>query len=276
MDDLIEIGIPLASLISSIVAFTVSCILIYDWKKTRKQQRLEWGIGMLTYAMGHFIFFLMKVITEDTPLLVGNLCDYFPLFPGCPDVYILWLWIYINLGGAITMALILKGILPIFTNKSLYIYGIPIGFALIYGIGSFLYGFVFDVIWNLPEDNIFELVMLGQFFPGDLHQDPSNIANMSWFIVECLIIVSFIIGFLFIMHYKELKKEGLKARPSLLISIHFFGYTLLLFIWPFGSLEEIGPIFHLLFYSGRTIITTILAIGFIDLIRSTEEINNLS
>lgn len=244
--------IALASLISSILSFVVSGVLLYDWKRTRKQQRLEWGVGMLTYAMGHFIFFLMNTITSDLRfiLLEQPFCEYVKILPGCsPHVEMLWLWIYINLGGAITMSLFLKGLLPLFTQKSAYIYGIPISFALIYGIGSFLYGFI------LPPGTPLNFIMLGTI----LNQDFSQKANMSWFIVECLIPVSFIIGFLFIMHYKETK-----ARPSLLISMHFFGYTLLLFIWPFSNMK-------LLFYVSRTVITTILAIGFIDLIRRTEE-----
>ena len=65
------------------------------------------------------------------------------------------------------------------------------------------------------------------------------------------------IAFLFFMHYRETK-----ALSSLLIGVHFLGYVLLLFIWP---LED----FKLAFYAGRTIITTIMAIGFIDLIRRT-------
>ncbi|MCK4848503.1 MAG: hypothetical protein KAT16_05740 [Candidatus Heimdallarchaeota archaeon] len=263
-----EIGmvfIALASLISSILSLAVSVLLIYDWKNTRKQQRLEWGVGMLTYALGHFIFFLMNFITEQTevPFLGEPLCTYLAIFPGCPNVSLLWLWVYINLGGAITIPLMLKGLLPFFTEKSRYIYGIPISFALIYGIGSFWYGLVGKAV---EEPSIF---MLGKYL-GHIPETVYEIqkANMSWFIAICLIPVSFVIGFLFFMHYRELKKEELKGRPSLLISMHWFGYALILFIWPFGIVD---PIFYLLFYSLRTILTAIMAIGFVDLIRRTEE-----
>ncbi|MFW9995552.1 MAG: hypothetical protein ACFFD4_26175 [Candidatus Odinarchaeota archaeon] len=222
--------IAIASLISSLVALAVSGLLIYDWNRTKKQQRLEWGIGMFTYAIGHLIVCLMYLGSPS--ILPAN---------------VLWLWIYVNLGGAITMALILKGLLPLFTEKQMYVYGVPIGFALIYGLGSFMYGFI------LPADNPINFIMLGSFLGTDF----SQIANMSWWVVECLIPASFVIGFLFIMHYKESKMVS-----SLLISVHFIGYMLLLFIWPFSE-------FKLLFYTGRTVITTILAVGFIDLIRRT-------
>ncbi len=222
--------IAVASLLSSIVAFVVSSLLLYDWKRTEKQQRLEWGIGMFTYAIGHFIVFIL----------------YSLIIPEGNDVQPL-LWIYVNLGGAITMALILKGILPLFTEKPTYIYGIPIGYALLYGVGSYLYAFV------LPEDTLLNFIMLGELLDKPYTQNN----NMSWYVVELLIPASFVLAFLFIMHFRETQ-----ALSSLLISIHFFGYALLLFVWPFDD-------FKLLFYSGRTLITTIMALGFVDLIRRT-------
>ncbi len=235
--------IAIVSLISSSVAILSAGVLGFDWKRTRKRQRMEWSIAMFSYAIGHFIVFLIYwyILSGNKLIITGKDLEFW-------DVKT-WVWIYINLSGALTMALILKGLLPLFTEKQLYKNGAPILFALIYFIGTTAYAFF------LEDDNPLKFIMLGKLVDDSKKYTQYN--NMSWWAVECLIPISFLIGVLFFLHYRDSE-----MLSSLLISIHFLGYALLLFIWPFEDLK-------LQFYVGRTIITTILTLGFIDLMRKT-------
>lgn len=235
--------IAIVSLLSASVAAFMSGILLYDWNRTGKRQRLEWGIGIIAYALGHFIVFLIYwfILAGNELLITKDILDFW-------DVKT-WVWVYVNLGGAITMAFIMKGLLPLFTEKNEYVYGLPALFAAIYFVGSTLYAYF------LPKDTPFKFINLGSSVL-DTHEY-TQYDNMSWYVIECLIPVSLLIGILFLMHYRESQ-----MLSSLLIAIHFLGYCALLVIWPF---EE----FKLAFYAGRTVITTIMAIGFIDLIQKT-------
>ncbi|MFX0117004.1 MAG: hypothetical protein ACFFB3_20830 [Candidatus Hodarchaeota archaeon] len=237
--------IAIASLMSSSVAAFMAGILIYDWNRTEKHQRLEWGIGMVTYSIGHFIVFMIYwfILSGNELIITAETLDFW-------DVKT-WVWVYVNLGGAITMALIMKGLLPLFTKKSKYVYGIPALFASLYFVGTTAYAYI------LPNDSSFKFVNLGASML-DTH-DYTQYDNMSWYLIELLFPVSLFIGILFLMHYRDSEMIS-----SLLIAIHFLGYCLLLIIWPFED-------FKLAFYAGRTVITTIMAIGFIDLIRKTPE-----
>lgn len=235
--------IAIASVLSSSVAFFMAGILLYDWNRTKKSQRLDWGIGMFTYAMGHFIVFLIYwfIVSGNEFIITAETLDFW-------DVKT-WVWVYVNLGGAITMALIMKGLLPLFTEKNEYIFGLPVLFAAIYFVGTTAFGFF------LADDTPVKFVNLGAL-ALETH-DYTQYDNMSWYVIECLFPVSLLIGILFLMHYRESEMIS-----SLLIAIHFLAYCGLLIIWPFED-------FKLAFYAGRTVITTIMALGFIDLIRKT-------
>lgn len=145
------------------------------------------------------------------------------------------------------MGCMLVGVLPIFfKEKNLYSFGISIAYTIGYFLGTTLYGFI------LPGDTPLNFINLKYLLLTATYTNPSlfQYDNMSWFAVEWLIPASFIIGLLFFQHYK--KKE---ANPSLFIAIHFIGYALLLFIWPFEELK-------LVFYETRAFLSFILLYGF--------------
>ncbi|MHA2369627.1 MAG: hypothetical protein ACXADX_12480 [Candidatus Hodarchaeales archaeon] len=206
--------IAIASLLSASVGAFMSGILLYDWNRTGKRQRLEWGIGIVAYAIGHFIVFLIYWF-----ILSGN------------------------------ELLITKDTLDFWDEKNEYVYGLPALFAAIYFGGTTLYAYF------LPDDTPFKFINLGGSVL-DTHEY-TQYDNMSWYVIECLFPVSLLIGILFLMHYRDSEMIS-----SLLIAIHFLGYCVLLVLWPFED-------FKLTFYAGRTVITTIMAIGFIDLMRKT-------
>jgi hypothetical protein len=214
------------SLISACVAFLTAGYILYRWKITKKPQRLLWGLGMLFYALGHLTFATLSILGE-----LGIISSADPL-------YLYLFFAYIVSSGGVSMALMLAGVLILLTESSMKRWVLPLGFVLFYILGTYLLAFIFPPIYPF---NLLTLI-------GPI----SNISNCSWFVVLCLIPVSLFIGILYIRHfwcYKELKS-------SLLIAIHFIGYSIDLFIWPITELK-------FWFYFIRLILTSILFIAFV-------------
>ncbi len=174
---------------------------------------------MFFYAMGHFIVTLLYAdILENS---------------------ILTMFIYVNSSGAVTMSLFLFGTLYLFIKEKRIVLAISSIYGLFYFLGSFIYGFI------LPVDSVLNFINIS----GDINA----LNNMSWFVVETLIPASF---FLSVLFFKDFTMT--KDLSSFWVSLHFFLYFILLFIWPFPTLK-------LLFYLGRTLATGCLLAGFTSL-----------
>jgi signal transduction histidine kinase len=217
---LIDSGIVVASGISTIMAFVSSFILFRHYIHYKKDTPTHfWALAMFFYAIGHFIVVLLYAeILENS---------------------ILTMFIYVNSSGAITMSLFLFGALYLFIKQRKIIIAIPTIYGSFYFMGSALYGFI------VPEDSFLNFINIS----GDI----SALNNMSWFVVETLILASFFLSLLFLKDFTMTKNHS-----SFWVSLHFFLYLILLFIWPFPALK-------LLFYLGRTLATSCLLIGFTSL-----------
>ncbi|MFX0095600.1 MAG: hypothetical protein ACFFBD_27935 [Candidatus Hodarchaeota archaeon] len=222
----------LIGLLSFLMALGAGIFLLYTYMNTKKLQRLIWGIGMVAYASGHLIF-AIAVLFE----IRATDFEFFKFL----------IWFYINISGAITMGCMLAGVLPFFFEDNKVInWGLPVLYALGYFLGTTLFGYILPGNTPLNFINLEFMIMQTQY-PTDSY---FQYANMSWFAVEWLIPASFAIGFLFLQHYRQRE-----AQPSLFIAIHFIGYALLLFIWPFTELK-------LIFYASRCAISALLLYGF--------------
>ncbi len=158
------------------------------------------------------------------------------LYAGILENSVLVMFIYVNLSGAVTMGLFLYGTLFLFTKNKSVIHFIPLFYSGLYFLGSLLYGFI------IPDDSILNFINLSGNF--------TQLTNMSGFVVVMLIPASFFISILFFIDFYRMKDPS-----SFWVSIHFFLYLILLFIWPV-------PEIILLFYTGRTLATGCLLIGF--------------
>lgn len=225
----------LIGILSFIMALAAGIFLLYTYRSTKKNQRLIWGIGMISYAIGHLIFAIAIIFELD----IVN----FELFK-------FLIWFYINISGAIAMGCMLAGVLPFFFEDNKFInYGLPISYTVGYFLGTTLFAYI------LPGANPLNIINLEYQIlnPGiyiSINNPTFQYSNMSWFAVEWLIPASFVIGLLFLQHYRQRQ-----AQPSLFIAIHFIGYALLLFIWPITDLK-------LIFYAARCAISGFLLYGF--------------
>ncbi|MFX0151239.1 MAG: sensor histidine kinase [Candidatus Hodarchaeota archaeon] len=217
---MIDSGIVVASGISTIIAFISSFILFRHYVHYKKDTPTHfWALAMFFYAIGHFIVVLLYAeILENS---------------------ILTMFIYVNSSGAITMSLFLFGALYLFIKQRRIIMTISASYGSFYFIGSALYGFI------IPEDSFLNFINIS----GDI----SALNNMSWFVVETLIPASLFLTLIFLKDFTITKEHN-----SFWVSLHFFLYLILLFIWPFPALK-------LLFYLGRTLATSCLLIGFTSL-----------
>jgi len=205
------------SLISALISYLTGLVFFISFLKEHKSNRFIWGIAFILYAIGHTIQAVIALITIDAAS------------------YVTWMWIYVNLGGAGTTGLVFYSTIPFITEKK-YIREIATGiFMGLYIIVSFLLAFV------LPPENPLVFLLIGK--------TGTQLGNMSWWVVECLIPVSFFIGFVFLRHYKT---SG--TVWGLLIGLSFIIYAIILFIWP---IPELKPIFYII----RTISVGLLGIG---------------
>jgi signal transduction histidine kinase len=205
--------ITLVTYTSSFLAYIAAFTLFHDYFNTRESPRLEWGFGMFAYATGHAILGSMGFVIEAT--------DFF-------------FYLYITISGALSMSLMLQGTLILFFKGKNRVYIISSCYGLFYFFGMLFFALIDpDVLPITP-------VLIGEV---------TNRSMASWFVVETLIPVSFLIAFIM---YLDLKQT--KSISSLWISLHFFLYALLLFIWPFEELK-------LLFYIGRALTTGTILVG---------------
>lgn len=206
------------SIISAICAYLAALVFIIAYSKEKKTNRLIYSIAFILYALGHTI---VGVITAME--LSSSSFDY-----------LFWMWTYVNLAGAGTTGLVLYTTFPFFTEKK-YLREVITGlFFLLYVGGSALYAFV------LPGENPLAFINPVTHIP---------LLNMSWWVVECLIPVSFFVGIIFIRHFKT---SG--TLWGLLIGLSFVIYAIILFIWP---IPEMKPIFYVV----RTGSVALLSIG---------------
>lgn len=217
---MVDTGIVIASGISTIMAFLSAFILVRHYYHYQKDTPTHfWAIAMFFYAIGHFIVTLLYAEVLENSILT--------------------MFIYVNSSGAVTMSLFLFGTLYLFVKEKRIVIVISCVYGLFYFIGSLLYGFI------IPADSFLNFI--------NISRDISALNNMSWFVVETLIPASF---FLTILFFKDFTMT--KNLSSFWVSIHFFLYLVLLFIWPFPQLK-------LLFYLGRTLATSCLLTGFTSL-----------
>ncbi|MFX1339754.1 MAG: hypothetical protein ACFFDK_14170 [Promethearchaeota archaeon] len=213
---MIDILLFITALISAIISYLTGVVFLISYLKEHKFNRFLWCIAFILYAIGHTIAAICATLSLDS------------------QTYLLAMWVYVNLSGAGTTGLILYSTFPFITEKlklKVLITGI---FIVFYVIGSALLAFV------LPAENPLAFV-------NPTKHTPLN--NMSWWVVELLIPVSFFIGIGFFKHYRI---TG--SRWGLLISLSFIIYAIILFIWP---VPELKPIFYII----RTISVTLLCIG---------------
>ncbi|MHA2248341.1 MAG: sensor histidine kinase, partial [Candidatus Hodarchaeales archaeon] len=216
--------IALSAATSAFIAFIAAFTLLYDWYATGKGERprLEWGIGMIAYGAGDFIVALMYSVMDES--------NVFALF------------IYLNLSGAVATGLLLYGTLLLFDPNNLRAKLVSIGYVCFFTIGTILFGFVFTS--SLPITP----VLLGEI---------SNRSMMLWFGAETIAPVSFLIAYLMFIDLKETRNIA-----SFWISIHFFLYGFLLFIWPFED-----DTLRLIFYVGRALTIAAILVGVRELSR---------
>ncbi|MHA1150314.1 MAG: hypothetical protein ACTSR8_18970 [Promethearchaeota archaeon] len=208
----------ITSIISASISYVAAIIFTILFAKEQKTNRLIYGLAFLLYGLGHTIqAVIAMIIVQD------------------PAAYTMWMWIYVNLGGAGTTGLVLYSTFPFVTDKKYIRELVTSTFILLYVIGSAFFAFI------LPSENpltIFLIMKTG-----------SQLGNMSWWVVECLIPVSFYIGFVFVRHYKM---SG--SVWGLFIGLSFIIYAIILFIWPIPNLKPI-------FYIFRTISVSLLCAG---------------
>ena len=207
------------SLISAIISYLTGLVFLILFLKEHKSNRFIWGIAFILYAIGHTI---VAVITAME-------------LPSTDLSFLIAMWIYVNVAGAGTTGLILYSTFPFVTENKMIKNLITGIFVMLYVVGSLILAFV------LPANNPLAMVNLSGVY--------SQLNNMSWWVVECLIPVSFFIGIVFIRHFKI---SG--AIWGLLIGLSFIIYAIVLFIWP---IPELKPIFYII----RTISVGLLGIG---------------
>ena len=216
---MVDLLLLTTSLISAIISYLAGLVFFILYLKEHKSNRFVWGIAFILYAIGHTI---VAVITAME-------------LPSSEPSYLIAMWIYVNVSGAGTTGLILYSTFPFITENKMIKYLITSLFAALYIIGSLLLAFV------LPANNPLAITNLSGNY--------SHLNNMSWWVVECLIPVSFLIGIIFIRHFKI---SG--SKWGLLIGLSLIIYAIILFIWPIAELKP-------LFYVIRTISVGLLGIG---------------
>ena len=207
------------SLISALISYLTGVVFFISFLKERKSNRFIWGIAFILYAIGHTI---VAVITAME-------------LRSTDPSYLIAMWIYVNVAGAGTTGLILYSTFPFVTENKMIKNLITGIFIMLYVVGSLILAFV------LPANNPLALVNLSGNY--------SQLNNMSWWVVECLIPVSFFIGIVFIRHFKISGNIW-----GMLIGLSFIIYAIILFIWP---IPELKPIFYII----RTISVGLLGIG---------------
>lgn len=217
-----DILLFITALISAIISYLTGVVFLISYLKEHKFNRFLWCIAFILYAIGHTIAAVCATLSLDS------------------QTYLLAMWVYVNLSGAGTTGLILYSTFPFITeNLKLKVLITGLFFTL-YVIGSALLAFV------LPAENPLAVVNPTPHTP---------LSNMSWWVVELLIPVSFFIGIGFFRHYNI---SG--STWGLLIGLSFIIYAIILFIWP---IPELKPIFYII----RTISVALLSIGGIMLAR---------
>jgi signal transduction histidine kinase len=151
-----------------------------------------------------------------------------------PSIFMLF--IHINLSGAISMGLMLYGTLILFDPDENRAKIISIGWGSFFTIGTFLFGFL------IPTSLPITPVLLGE---------KTNMNMMLWFGVETIIPVSLLIAYLMFVDLRATQNIA-----SFWISLHFFLYGILLFIWPFDD-----ETLRLLFYIGRAFSISAILVG---------------
>ncbi len=206
------------ALISAIISYFTGLVFLRSFLKERKINRAIWCIAFILYAIGHTI---VAIITAME-------------LPPTDPSYLFLMWLYVNLAGAGTTGLILYSTFPFITEKKYLKEAVTSIFAFLYVVGSALYAFVF------PGENPLAFVNPGTH---------SQLGNMSWWVVECLIPVSFFVGIMFLKYYKSSKNTwAIFTGLSLVI------YAIILFIWPIPDLK---PTFYII----RCISVGFLCIG---------------
>lgn len=206
----------ITSTTSTLVSFIVSLIFLRVYFQEHRATRFLWSLAFFLYACGHAI---VSLVAYET--ITG-------------DAVLPWMWIYVNLGGAGTIGLILFTMFPFLTNRKYMRELVVLVFVLLYSIGSALYAFV------IPVNSIYSII--NPF-------DKTALNNMSWWVVILLIPASFLVSYIFLNHYKVTQ-----ANWGLFIGASFFMYALILLIWP---IQELKPLFYIL----RTVSVGLLGVG---------------
>ena len=149
---------------------------------------------------------------------------------------------YLTISGAISMSLMLVGTLILFLANKDHAILIASCYGLFYFIGMVFFAWIDPSILPITP------VLFGEV---------TNRTMTSWFVVETIIPISILIAYIM---YIDLKQT--KCISSFWISLHFFLYALLLFIWPFEELK-------LIFYIGRALTTGTILVGVRELRRKT-------
>ena len=215
----IMVLIFVTSIFSAVISYIAGIVFFLSYAKEKKSNRFVWGLAFILYALGHTIMGVIAAIDLAS-------IDV--------EAYKLWIWIYINIGGAGTTGLILYSTVPFVTEKPKIrelLTGIFMG--LYVGVSA-LFAFV------LPDENLLAFI-------NPVAHTQYN--NMNWWVVECLIPASFFIGFVFIRHFKV---SG--TVWGLLIGLSFVIYAIILFVWP---ITELKPVFYIF----RCVSVGLLCIG---------------
>lgn len=209
--------IALSTATSAFMAFFAAFTLLYDWYATGKgaPPRLEWGIGMIAYGTGHFLIALFYSVI------------------GLTDFH---LFIFLLISGGLAMSLFLFGTLRLFDPNLNRAITVSSGFGIFFTIGTFLFGFV------LSPSLTFTPVLVGEV---------TNRSMMSWFGVELLVPVSFLIAYLMFVDLRATQNIA-----SFWISLHFFLYGVLLLLFPFDD-----NTLQFIFYFGRALSIAAILVG---------------
>ncbi len=151
--------------------------------------------------------------------------------------------IYVNSSG-ISMSLLLYGTLLLFDPNRTRAKIVSIGYGCSFIIGTIFFGLFITA--SFPISPV--LIQYGEI---------TNRSMVAWFTIEMLIPVSFLIACLMFMDLKQTKNIA-----SFWISLSFFLYSILLFIWP---VED--ETLRFFFYVGRAISTACIFAGVRELSR---------
>ncbi len=206
------------SLISAIVAYTTGAIFLMAYTREKKTPRLLWGLAFILYALGHTI--VVTITLMEIPLT--------------DPLYLSATWLYINLSGAGTTGLILFATVPFVIKRPMIREILTLLFVGLYVIGSAAFGFF------LPGDTPLAIINPATHTP---------LMNMSYWVIELLIPVSFFIGLVFI---RQFTTSG--SKWAVFIGCSMIIYALDLFIWPIPELKW-------LFYIIRTFSVLLLGVG---------------